>query len=461
MNSKKELNQRSFSFGTYSIFITVVVVCIVGVLNFLGHNYPKKADLTKNKIHTMSDQTDKVMRSLKGDLTATFYGTIQSREKNRPIFDNYKKASNKFKFELVDPSKEVTRAKTAGIKKMDTLMLAYEGKSAKVEDITEEKITNEIIKLTSGNKSTVCTIIGHGEVSFTDTSANGFAAAKKGLEDQSYAVKEVTLPQEQKVPADCTALVMMGANKALFANEIKMIGDYLNEGGRLVVGIDAAITQGDQTKELKALLQAWGVDVKSGLIIDPVSKALNMDASVPIIVTYNKEEAIVKDFAQQCFMPFARPIDVVNPAPVGLKTAWIGKTTPKSWDEMDMNSIAKGTVQYNAGVDLQGPLPIGVSVSGKKDAKATRETRIVVYGSGQFANNQYSRFGGNIDLFLNSVSWALEDESMISIRAKEDEAGKIELTQNQGVLIFWIAVILAPLFIAILGIVIWVRRKKL
>jgi ABC-type uncharacterized transport system involved in gliding motility auxiliary subunit len=50
---------------------------------------------------------------------------------------------------------------------------------------------------------------------------------------------------------------------------------------------------------------------------------------------------------------------------------------------------------------------------------------------------------------------------MISIRSKEDEAGKIELTQNQGVLIFWISVILAPLFISVLGIVIWVRRKKL
>jgi ABC-type uncharacterized transport system involved in gliding motility auxiliary subunit len=50
---------------------------------------------------------------------------------------------------------------------------------------------------------------------------------------------------------------------------------------------------------------------------------------------------------------------------------------------------------------------------------------------------------------------------MISIRGKEDEAGKIELSQNEGTLIFWLSVILIPLMIAILGIVIWVRRKKL
>jgi ABC-type uncharacterized transport system involved in gliding motility auxiliary subunit len=85
----------------------------------------------------------------------------------------------------------------------------------------------------------------------------------------------------------------------------------------------------------------------------------------------------------------------------------------------------------------------------------------VVFGSGQFANNSYSRYGGNLDLFLNSVSWVLEDESMISIRAKDEDDSKIELSQNQGVAIFWICVVIAPLLIAAAGIVIWVRRKKL
>jgi ABC-type uncharacterized transport system involved in gliding motility auxiliary subunit len=462
MTTQKDLNKRSFSFGTYSIFIAVVVISIVGVINFLGNEYSKKLDLTKNKIHTFSDQTDKVMKGLKGDLDATFFGDMAAREKYRPIFDNYKKLSNKFKFELVDPSKEPTRAKTAGIKKTDTLLLSYEGKSAKVDEITEEKVTNEIIKLTKDTRQTICAVTGHGEISFSDKTANGFAAAQKGLEDQSYTFKELTLPQESSIPAECSALIMMGTTKALFPAELKMLDAYLNGGGRLGIGLDAAITQVDQTKELKTLLEKWGIEVKPGLIIDPVSKMLGVDASVPIIAQFNKQQSIVKDFAQQCYFPFTRPIDVLTPAIPGIKADWLGKTTPKSWDELDMASIKKGTVKYDAGIDVQGPLTVAVAISGKaKDSKATRDTRIVALGTSQFANNQYTRFGGNLDLFLNSVSWAIEDESMISIRSKEDEAGNIELSQNQGILIFWISVILAPLFISILGIVIWVRRKKL
>jgi ABC-type uncharacterized transport system involved in gliding motility auxiliary subunit len=462
MNPKNESKKRAVSFGVNSAFVTLTVIAIVGVINFLAAQYPKKADLTKNKLHTFSDQTEKVMKSLKSDLTATFYGDISSKERSRPVFDNYKKASGKFKFELVDPNKEPTRAKAAGIKKMDTLVLGYEGKTAKVEEITEEKITNEIIKLTREGRSTICMVSGHGEALLGDSGAQGLAAAKKGLEDQSYLFREFPLSQEAKIPSECSVVVMMGANKALFPAEVKTLNQYLSEGGRLVVGIDAVVTNADQTKEIRGLLKEWGFEIKSGLVIDPVSKMLGVDASVPIIAQFNKENTIVKDFGEQCYFPFSRPVDVVEKLPEGLKGSFIGKTTPKAWAESDLSGLAKGSAQFNSGSDLAGPLSTAASVQGKrKDTSATKETRIAVFGSSQFANNQYSRFGGNLDLFLNTVSWAVEDESMISIRAKENESGTMELSQNQGIAIFWISVVIVPLGIAVFGILMWVRRKKL
>ncbi len=462
MSSKKELTKRSLSFGANSLFITILIIGIVGVINFLSSQYPKKLDLTKNKLHTFADQSEKVMKGLKSELKAEFFADIGSKEKYRPLFDNYRKLSNKFKFELVDPNKEPLRVKNAGIKKAETLMLSYNGKVTKVEEITEEKVTNAVIKLTKDTKVTVCTIIGHGENSITAQDQNGLQGFKKGLETQAYDIKEITLSQESAIPADCSAIVMIGPNKALFPSEIKAIGDYLDLGGRAVIAFESSLSQTDQTKELRELLKTWGVDVKIGLIIDPISRQLGVDASVPIIVQFNPDQAITKDFKQQCYFPFSRPVDPISPEPVGIKTAWLSKSTPKAWAETDIASINKGAVQYNPGSDLAGPLNTAMVASGKKvDSKATRDTRLVVFGSSQFANNQYSRFGGNLDFLLNAVSWTLEDESMISIRGKEDEAGKIELSQNEGTLIFWLSVILIPLMIAILGIVIWVRRKKL
>jgi ABC-type uncharacterized transport system involved in gliding motility auxiliary subunit len=461
MNPNQEQKSRKLSFGVNSAFITVVVVSIIGLINYLGKQYPKRLDLTKNKIHTFSDQTIKLMKGLKEPVEATLYGDFGSREKFRPIFDNYKKASNLFKYETVDPNKEPTRAKAAGIKKMDTLILTYQGKTAKVEDITEEKVTNELIRLTKDGKPTICSVIGHGETSLSDNSANGYSVAKKGLEDQSYLIKELTLSQEAKIPADCAAIVMMGANKALFPAEVKMIESYLQEGGRMVVGLDATLNGQDQNKELKAILESYGVITKSALIVDPVSKMVGVDATVPIMATFNKDTALGKDFQGQCYFPFSRPLELVNPAPEGLKTNWVAKTTPNAFGETDFAALSKGSAKKDP-ADPAGPLVSAVQVNGKKkDSKATRETRLVVFGSGQFPSNQFSRFGANVDLFLNAISWAVEDESLISIRAKEDEGSTLELSQTQAIVIFWTCVILIPLLISVFGIVIWVRRKKL
>jgi ABC-type uncharacterized transport system involved in gliding motility auxiliary subunit len=97
----------------------------------------------------------------------------------------------------------------------------------------------------------------------------------------------------------------------------------------------------------------------------------------------------------------------------------------------------------------------------KKDSKATQKTRIVFSGSSHFGTNNFSRFGGNLDLFLNSMSWVLEDESLISIRIKEDDTGRVDMTAQTGALLFWLLVVLYPLTIMGLGIWSWRKRKGL
>ena len=96
---------------------------------------------------------------------------------------------------------------------------------------------------------------------------------------------------------------------------------------------------------------------------------------------------------------------------------------------MDLKDLAKGEIQFKEGHDRPGPLNAALVVDGKKnDSSATRNTRIVAFGSSQFATNHFARFAGNLDFFINSVSWLMEDESLISIRDKEEGPGKVELS---------------------------------
>ena len=106
-------------------------------------------------------------------------------------------------------------------------------------------------------------------------------------------------------------------------------------------------------------------------------------------------------------------------------------------------------------------LSVAVAAWGKlKNSNASRESRVVVFGSSQMVNNQYSRFGGNADLFMNAVSWVLQDENLISIRTKSDEQGKVEISEQNGIKLFWIIVVVIPFTFMLLGVLVWLQRKN-
>jgi ABC-type uncharacterized transport system involved in gliding motility auxiliary subunit len=462
LENRAALRGRTAAFGLNTIVTSVLVIAIVGVLNFMASRYPAKLDLTSNKRHTLSDQTTKLIKGLQKPVKAVLFNKVGQAQSAKPLLDNLRGLNPKFEVEYVDPDKETARARQVGVKKYNTLQLTVGTRESKIEDPDEEKITNALIKLMKEKAPTLCSLTDHGEKKFTSTDADGYDAARKTLEGQSYTVKEISLLQENKIPDDCDGLMIIGAQKSFFAPEITAIRDYLANGGRAIVAVDINIKGGEFAPELLALLQEWNVKAVPALIVDPLSRMLGVDAAVPVLASFSKDNPITKDFQASCYFPFTRPLEIIPGAPASLNAQWLAQTTPKSWAESNFKELTSGQVQYTEGSDKMGPVNAVVAVSGKqKDSKATKNTRLVVFGSSNFATNNYSRFGGNLDFFVNATSWVLEDENLISIRAKEEAGSKVELTQKQGMFIFLLTVVIIPLIVAVGGIVIWVLRRRL
>jgi ABC-type uncharacterized transport system involved in gliding motility auxiliary subunit len=463
----KELRGRTTAYGINSLITILLVVSIVGVLNFLSARYPHKIDLTKNKIHTFSDQTIKLVKGLQKPVKATLFSKLQQREQSRPLLENYKALNPKFELEYVDPDREPTRAKQAGIKKPGgTLHLMVGSRESNVEDISEEKITNALIKLVKDKIPTLCALTGHGERSFDSQDAEGFASMKKALLEESYDVKDLNILQVDgtKVPDFCDAVGIFGPTRAFFAPEVKAIEDYLASGGRAIVTLDINLKGAEFSPDMLKILNSWYVKADNAMVVDPLSRRFQVDAAVPLIATFSKQSPITKEMHTQdmCYFPFLRPLDIIPGAPAGLTVQWLGQTTPQSFAVTDLKQLATGQIELKEGRDKRGPLNAMISVEGRqKDAKATRNTRLVVFGTSNFATNNYSRFGGNSDLFLNTIAWVTEDENMISIRAKEEGPGRVELSQKEGYFIALLTVILIPLGIGAAGVVIWAFRRRL
>jgi len=101
------------------------------------------------------------------------------------------------------------------------------------------------------------------------------------------------------------------------------------------------------------------------------------------------------------------------------------------------------------------------SPAGESEEKPAQEARMVVIGNSRFATNQLSSQQFlNSDVFLNSVSWlSKRDDEVLSIRPKEVENRRINLTTIQANLIGWTALAVLPLLgFATAGIAWWQRR---
>ena len=110
--------------------------------------------------------------------------------------------------------------------------------------------------------------------------------------------------------------------------------------------------------------------------------------------------------------------------------------------------------------DVEGSSDADASDHEEETQESERETRIVLVGDSDFVANRYvEAAGGNLDLFLNMLSWLAKDEDLIAVRPKDPTDRQVTLTERDSNILFWSTVILLPMATLVLGVSVWYRRR--
>ena len=100
----ESLSTRKLRFGGYATLLIVGALAVVIVINVLVDQIPGKLDLTKNKIYSLSDETYKLLDSLKTDVTVTTVGKQGSEDPTvKTILGKYAAHSGHVKLQTLDP----------------------------------------------------------------------------------------------------------------------------------------------------------------------------------------------------------------------------------------------------------------------------------------------------------------------------------------------------------------------
>jgi ABC-type uncharacterized transport system involved in gliding motility auxiliary subunit len=450
--------RRAASLAT-AILYAVIVVLILGGLNFLANRYNKSYDSTANKRFTLSEQTDKIAKNLQQDLTITYWGQPSGFQQARDLLDRYKNLSSKIDVRYEDVEKNPTRAKAAGVKNpIPNIFVQVSNKKETAPGLTEEDITGAMVRVLKGGDRTVCFTLGSGEHATDDTTKDGYSTAKDQTVKSNYKTEEIKLLPKPEIPAECTIVVVAGPKHDYLAPEVASIKAYVENGGRVLFLLDPpfkfAGAEVDDNQALMDVLAGWGVTPQKNLVLDlsGVGQLYNAGPELPIVTTYTSQ-AIVREMKDVwTAFPLARSLEIKN----GDNTT-VEKLFETSDDSLATSNLASGEVRPTK-TDPKGPFTLGAA-GVYKTGKETGNGRFVVVGSSGFPSNYVFGFQGNRDLFLNMLSWLSSDEDLISIRPKEPTDNPLNMNQRQVSLMFYSSVFGLPLLIVAFGAGVWWKRR--
>ncbi len=454
---KQSLSSRSALYGVNTLILTAIFLGILIFVNLLAFRHKHRFDFTEGGYFTLAPQTKKFISNLPREVNLTAFFQTDSPEKIAftNLIAGYLEETDKIKLQYIDPDKNPSVTKQYGVTTYGTIALESGAKETKIQNPTEENITNALLKVTRDEQKIIYFLEGHNESAISSVENEGYATAKKNLEQDGFIVKPLLLLQSGEIPEDASVLVVPGPKKPLQDEEQKAIENYLNSGGAVFMLIDPK-----SSSKMEPFLIKWGIELGEDIVIDPMSKLFGGDFAAPVVNQYTAHE-ITSDFVLATIFPIIRSVRGVPVA--GITTTELLKTGANSWAEFDFDSE---TVNYDEGRDIKGPVSVAVIAiknldeEPNKDKPSLKATLLVV-GDSDFSNNRYTNFSGNGDFFLNAVSWLAEEEQLISIRPRERKSTPIQMTQTLGTAIFIMGIIVFPGLIATVGIRIWWRRRRL
>ena len=462
--ARTEGARRSARLGVNAAVAIVVLAAILIFLQTLSVRHNAVLDTTSNKRFSLSPQTDKILAGLTSDVEFTCFFKEQApgRLELEDLLREYARTSRRVKYRFVDPDKDPVSAKRYKITSYNTTIVESGDNEEKVLEITEEKLTNAIVKVTRERRKAIYCVTGHGEKSIDDSGATGLSQLKQAVESENYSIKDLFTLRDS-IPADCQMILIAGPQKDLFPAERSMIERYLARAGKLLALVDPLT----ELPQLDSLIAAYGIRVTNTIIVDRFGRLLAGNYLTPVVNRYGRH-TITEGFRLASFFPEACALEVEKKSPAGAKVETLASTGESAYAVRNTAAVLKGKTEFVAGRDLPGPVNVaevatknlGPATGGAVGPSGAPRAEIVVFGDSDFASNGYLGLSGNKDFILNTISWLAEEADLIAVRAKNPVSQPVVLVTRQGRVVFWLPVVGVPAFFAVLGIIVLVARRR-
>jgi ABC-type uncharacterized transport system involved in gliding motility auxiliary subunit len=494
---------RRLQIGFNVLVQVVLVLFLAAMLNGLAFRHYKRWDFSRDQKYALSDKTKRFLGTIKGKMRVTvFFAETPITPDVLSLLTEYQYAAKgKIDIESIDPQRNLSRAKELFdkykvVSDESLLVLDYEGRSKTVkasemaeidpgnqmlgegprvaEFKGEQAITGAMLDLVEGKKNILGYVLGHKEPPLADSSpvampmeptkSSPIKILKTFIENENITFQDLNLFEVGAIPAELKTIVIAGPQYDFSDREMKLLREFWNKQGRILLLVDPAA----KTPKLTAFLNELGVKVNDDRLMANMKTGIEEVARVrDVIGRFLPDTPITKRLAD-VRAPFFGATCSLTLEPERVRSANIqvqalAQAEKGYWGELDYNSTDEAKLQFDQARDHGPPLNIAASIekggSGDERVQMNSSRMVVVSNATFIQDNALTQGQQALDFISGSVNWLLSREQLIGIAPKVPKPLTFSLTDEAMASLRWIILVLLPLIPAVIGTAVWWRRR--
>jgi hypothetical protein len=262
--------------------------------------------------------------------------------------------------------------------------------------------------------------------------------------------------------------VIVGASVDLSVEEIEKLRGYWVRGGNLLVLLNPKI----HTPNLNKFIASLGIVAEDDRVLQTIRRGFSRAIEQNVVGEFlPKAEPSKRLIGSTIYFPDATQSltllpDLAKKNQIQLRP--LIRAVKGYWGERDYKHLAKKGARYEEGRDVRAPVIIAASAErgGLNDERVeVQSAKLVVIGNSEFSMNRWlggtNGVAANLDFFLGCLNWLVDRGRLAAAVPKTvTRASYLNLTPSELNGIALNTIIIIPGLAAIIGIFVWLKRRK-
>lgn len=462
--------------GSYSIGLTVIVIAAAVIINMVMAEIPSQYtqfDFSEQKLYSVSDDTKEYLDSLDQDITIYFIAEKDNEDTTvQKLLKRMDDMSGHIKVEQKDPVVNPNFvSKYTDSEVTDNSVIVTCGDKNKVVDYSqiyetqseyggyytsttgfdgEGQIVSAIEYVTSDDIPIMYTLEGHGEAELSEGAASE-------IEKENIELKSLNLVTEGEIPKDASALLICSPTSDFSSEEADKIIEYLENGGKALIFTDYV---NEELTNVKRVLENYGMGITDGVIME--GDARHYAYQMPYYLVPNLGDSdLVSELSEDglsVLIPAAQGIENLDEVRDSVEITPVLTTSDDAYSKIDIENMDSYEKEDK---DIDGPFNVGVYVTEEVEENLTE---IIYFSSSSLLNDSVDQMvsGSDMQLVLNAVSTLCksDDSSSVSVPSKSLQMDYLTLTAFDASFWMMVTIILIPGACIVIGLVVWLKRRK-